>query len=170
MFRRLRENGPVLLVPLAWAFATVAHLDLVTLRTVLIAHLVMDAILVAFTVASWAEMIEGVLWAWRTVLLVGLGLTLAGTVGLLATPPIESLLSLTVIGWMVVPAAGLIYTGENVTAAPRVYTAGAVLSAAGALVYAVGVLGTVGKIGVVAGLVLAAVGQTAGIVNAVVQY
>lgn len=170
MLRRLRENGPVVLVPLAWTFAAVAHLDLVTLRTVLIAHLVMDAILVVFTVASWTEMTEGVLWVWRTVLLLGLGLTLAGTAGLLATPPIEPLLSLTVIGWMVVPAAGLAYTGANVAAAPRVYTVGAALSAAGAVVYAAGVLSDPSGIAVVTGLGLAGLGQTAGIGNAVAQY
>lgn len=170
MFRRLRENGPVVLVPLAWTFATAAHLGLLTLRTVLIAHLVMDAILVAFTAASWSEMTDGVLWVWRTVLLIGLGLTLAGTAGLLATPPVEPLLSLTVVGWMVVPAAGLAYTGQNVAAAPRVYTVGAALSAAGAVVYLAGVSTDPSGGVVVAGLGLAGLGQTAGISNAVAQY
>ncbi|MFC6862741.1 hypothetical protein ACFQGE_04615 [Halomicroarcula sp. GCM10025817] len=170
MLRRARENGPVVLVPLAWTFATAAHLDVVTLRTVLIAHLVMDAIIVAFTVLSWGEMTEGVLRAWKLVLLAGLGATLAGTAGLLASPPVDPLLSLTVVAWMLIPAAGLAYTGQHVAEAPWVYSVGAILSIAGAVVYAGTLLTGLPAVGLLAGLTATNVGQTAGIVNAVVQY
>jgi hypothetical protein len=170
MLRRARENGPVVLVPLAWTFATAAHLDVVTLRTVLIAHLVMDAIIVAFTVLSRGEMTEGVLRAWKLVLLAGLGATLVGTAGLLASPPVEPLLSLTVVAWMLIPAAGLAYTGQHVAAAPWVYSVGAILSVAGAVVYAGTLLVGLPAVGLLAGLTVTNVGQTAGIVNAVVQY
>ncbi|PSP83938.1 hypothetical protein BRC83_06730 [Halobacteriales archaeon QS_1_68_17] len=83
--------------------------------------------------------------------------TLLGTGALAAAPANESLLAATVLAWMVVPAAGLYYTGREVAAAPRVYSAGAALSVLGAAAY-------------VAGLALVGVGQTAGIVAAVVQY
>jgi len=169
----IRENAPVLLVPLAWTFATVAHLDMVTVRTALIAHVVMDVIIVAFTALSWSDMSEGVLRAWRAVLLVGLGLTLVGTAALAMTPRSQTVLAGTVVGGMVVPAAGLAYTGEHVApeTAPRVYTAGAVLSVLGAVVYVGWFLGVVpATTTLVGGLTLVNLGQTAGIVNAVVQY
>jgi len=169
MLRRLRENGPVVLVPLAWTFATAAHLDLLALRTVLIAHLVMDAIIATFTVLSWREMREGVLLVWRRVLVVGLGVTLVGTGALLADPPVEVLLSATVVGWMLVPAAGLVATGRRIDRRPRAYTLGGALSAVGAAVYVGGVAGPLSTL-VLAGLTMANAGQTAGIVAAVYDY
>lgn len=169
MLRRLRENGPVVLVPLAWTFATAAHLDLLALRTVLIAHLVMDAIIAAFTVLSWREMSDGVLLVWRRVLVVGLGITLVGTVALLADPAVEPLLSATVVGWMLVPAAGLVATGRRIDRRPRAYTLGGALSTGGALIYVGGVFGAVSTL-VLAGLTMVNAGQTAGIVAAVYDY
>ncbi|WP_277543392.1 hypothetical protein [Haloarcula laminariae] len=169
MLRRLRENGPVVLVPLAWTFATAAHLDLLARRTVLIAHLVMVAIIAAFTVLSWREMTAGVLLVWRRVLVAGLALTLVGTGALLAEPPVGPLLSVTVVGWMLVPAAGLVATGRRIDRRPRAYTGGGALSAAGAAIYVGGVVGTVPGL-VLAGLTVTTVGQTAGIVAAVYDY
>ncbi|WP_231754494.1 hypothetical protein [Halapricum sp. CBA1109] len=86
MLRRLRENGPVVLVPLAWTFAIAAHRDLLALRTVLVAHLVMDSIILVFTVLSWRDMDTGILLTWRRVLVAGFVLTVAGTVGLVTDP------------------------------------------------------------------------------------
>jgi len=169
MLRQLRESGPVVLVPLAWTFATAAHMELLALRTVLIAHLVMLTIIAAFTALSWREMTEGVLLVWKRVLLAGFAVTLGGTVGLLASPPLTALLSLTIVGWMLVPAAGLAYTGRNVDRHPRVYTAGAALSGLGVASYTLG-LGVGVAVLPVAGLTLANVGQTAGIAAAVYDY
>ena len=169
MLRRLRENGPVVLVPLEWTFATAAHLDVLALWTVLIAHLVMDTIIAVFTVLSWREMRTGILLAWKRVLMAGLVVTLVGTAGLLATPPATRLLTATVVGWMLVPAAGLVYTGRHIDRHPRVYTIGGAASVLGAAVYAGGVVGAVTVL-VLAGLTLANVGQTAGIVAAVYDY
>jgi len=95
--------------------------------------------------------------------------TLGGTVGLLASPPLTALLSLTIVGWMLVPAAGLAYTGRNVDRHPRVYTAGAALSGLGVASYTLG-LGVGVAVLPVAGLTLANVGQTAGIAAAVYDY
>lgn len=75
MFRRFRENGPVVLVPLAWTFATAAHAGYLAEHTVLVAHVVMDVILVAFAALSWGDMRTGVLRTWKLVLLVGLAFT-----------------------------------------------------------------------------------------------
>lgn len=171
MLRRLRENGPVVLVPLAWSFATAAHVGLLPVRATLIGHLVMDAVLVAFAALSWSEMRSGVLLAWKVVLLVGLGFTLLSTATLAVSPGATALLRLSVLGWMLVPAAGLAYTARHVDPdrAPWVYTAGAALSAVGAVAYLGStVLGPPSL--PVAGLALVGIGQTAGIVNAVYQY
>ncbi|MFC6785998.1 hypothetical protein [Halobaculum halobium] len=175
MFRRIRETAPAGLVPLAWTFAIAAHLDLVTDRSVLIAHLVMDVLLVAFVVLSWTDMREGVLRAWRTVILAGIPVTLAGTAGLLApglgtTPVLAS-----VVGWTLLPVPALVSTARASAGSARtVNGAAAALSLAGAAAYLAGVF--VGgpadpALGpVVAGLALVGVGQTAGIVDAVVRY
>ena len=172
MLRRLRENGPVLLVPAAWTLATLGHAGLVETRTVFIAHLVMDVVLIAFAGLSWSDMAEGTLRVWRTVLVAGLGVTLVGTVGFLLTPPNSTLLAVAVVGWMLLPAAGLWLTGRDVPAgeAPRVYTAGAVLSLLGAVVYLPAFLGFLSIEAFLLALTLTNVGQTAGIANAVYQY
>jgi hypothetical protein len=169
----LRENGPVVLVPAAWTLATVGHAGLVEPRTVFIAHLVMDVVLVAFAGLSWSEMAEGTLLVWRRVLVGGLGVTLLGTAGfLVGGPTADALFAATVVGWMLLPAAGLLLTGRAVPAseAAWVYTAGAGLSAVGAVVYVVGVVGVGGTVALLAGLSLTNLGQTAGIANAVYQY
>jgi len=186
--RRLRESGPVVLVPLAWTFAIAAHLGRLEDRTVLIAHLVMDCILAAFAAASWSEMNEGVLRAWKLVLLVGLAFTLLGTGALLGregSPSSEAetaagetgsvrerALALTVQAWLLVPAAGLAYTGlcAEEGEAPGVYFVGAACSALGSLAYASAPTDSPVATRKLLGLALANVGQTAGIVNAVYQY
>ncbi len=171
MLRRLRENGPGVLVPLAWTFATAAHLELLAVRTVLIGHLVMDVVLVAFAALSWRDMREGVLLVWKVVILIGLAFTLLGTAVLFAAPESTALLRVTVLGWMLVPAAGLTYTGRSVAheTAPWIYTAGAGLSVAGAVAYLAAPLLSTDAFAV-AGLVLVNAGQTAGIANAVYRY
>ena len=165
---RVRETAPVVLVPAAWTVVTLAHSGTVTERTLLIAHVVMDVLLVAFAALSWSDMTEGALRSWRTVLVAGLVFTLAGTYGL-ATDGDPALLALTVYAWMLLPAAALAHTGQLVPPedGPRVYTTGAILSGVGAVLY----LGTYVdfEVATVAGLALVGAGQTAGIVNAAVQ-
>jgi hypothetical protein len=168
MLRRLRENGPALLVPLAWTFAATAHLGIVSARTVLIAHVVMAVLLFGFAALSWSEMREGVLLAWRRVVVLGFGLTLLGVAGLVAEPDLTFALFVTVVGWMLLPAAGFVYTARRVETRGGVYRAGALLSALGAAAYAVAVLQFAPAWALV-GLALVGVGQTAGIVVAVVE-
>jgi hypothetical protein len=169
VLRRLRKNGPVVLVPLAWTFVTAAHLDCVAPRTLLVAHLVMTTIFVVFTAASWPEMRAGVLYAWQLVLVVGTGFTLAGTAALAVSA--TNLVAVMLSAWMLVPAAAFVYTARNVDIdrAPAVYRLAAGLSVAGWVVYFCGPLLSLPATAVV-GLTLVNVGQTAGIVNAVYQY
>lgn len=169
MMHTLRENGPVVLVPLAWTFAIAAHNEYIGLQAVLIGHLVMDVILLGFTVLSWREMTEGTLRTWRRVLVVGFVLTLAATGGLLVDPIAEPVLAGVVVGWLVVPGLGLADTGRRVDIYPRVYVAGAALSGLGAVAYLAGVV-TGAPTLVTGGLAIGGLGQTAGIVAAVVAY
>lgn len=171
MLRRLRETGPVLLVPLAWAFATAAHLELLATRTVLIGHGVMDVLLVGFAVLSYRDMrVEPVLRAWLAVIVAGFGVTLVGTYAL-ATGGDPTLTAFTVFGWMLLPALALLYTGRVLPRAERAsaYTLGGVLSVLGALSFLAGLVAVL-DVTVLAALALVGVGQTLGIVVAVVEY
>ncbi|AZH24546.1 hypothetical protein [Haloplanus aerogenes] len=164
MLRRLRENGPAVLVPLAWTFVTAAHLDFVAQRTLLIAHVVMATLLLAFAALSWTDMRSGALLVWRRVIVLGFFLTVAGAFGLVLSSP--SLLGLAVVGWMVLPAAGLWDTGRRGARPARAYRAGGALSGLGAVAYVLAPV--VGSAATLVGLLLVGVGQTAGIVAAVV--
>lgn len=172
MFRRLRENGPVVLVPLAWGFVTAAHRDLVTTNTLLMAHVVMTVLLLAFAALSYTDMREGALYAWWLVIAAGIPFTLAGLGGLTVVSVAQPLLTTAIVGWMLLPAVGLLYTGWLVPAgeAPLAYTGGGLLSLLGAVVYVGGLFVTGGSTALLAGLLLVGVGQTAGIVAAVVVY
>lgn len=170
MFRRAREYGPLFFVPFAWTFTTAVHLDLVGADpSVLIAHAVMDVLLAGFAITSWTDMAEGALEAWRWIVVVGFAFTLGGTAGLVADPSIEPLLWVSLVGWMVLPAAGLVYTGWAGAAGSVVYYVGGALSAVGAVVYVAGYLVGLGTPPMVAGLALVGIGQTAGIANAAYQ-
>jgi len=169
--RSLTDVGPGLLVPAAWTVTLLAHLGTVSRRTLLIALVVMDVLLVAFAVASREEMTGPVLGVWQRVLLVGLVATVAGTVDL-ALGSTGDLLALgTLLVWMVVPGVAYLQTGRAVETPTyrRVYLAGGILSLAGAVVYALEPAGIAGETAVVAGLALVGLGQTAGILAAVVQ-
>lgn len=179
MLRRVREVGPALWVPLAWGFAAAAHLELVGDYPLLVAHLVMLAMLVGFVVLSWREMASGALRAWRRVVLVGIPVTAAGAVGLWLDPPLPALMAVAVVGWMLLPIPAFWDTARR-SAAARQPTGAAVnrlaaaLSIFGAAAYGVALL--VGGLeqptttASMLGLLGVGLGQTLGIVDAVVRY
>lgn len=171
MLRRFRETAPAAFVPAAWSHVTGVHLNLVAIRPLLIAHIVMDVVLIVFAVTGWQEMDTGVLKIWRRILVVGLVFTLGGTVGLAQTPMVTPLLGLAIGAWMVLPAVGLFYTGRGVDPAhgSMVYHGGAALSLFGGIVYFGGPIIASGGATQIGGLVLVAIGQTAGIILAVYQ-
>jgi hypothetical protein len=171
MFRRLRETGPVVLVPAAWLFALLAHVGTLTARTVLVAHVVMTVLLVGFLVLSWTEMTKRVLRVWRTVILVGVPVTLSGVAGLLVRPDGTVLLAVALAGWMVVPAIALARTAPMLPSetSARIATVGGGLSLLGAVLYGAGwYLSTPTVVLVALGLV--GLGQTMGIADAVYRY
>ena len=171
MSRSLTDVGPGLLVPAAWTVTLLAHLGTVSRRTLLIALVVMDVLLVAFAVASRDEMTGSVLGVWQRVLLAGLVATVAGTVDLAFRLTGDLLALGTLLVWMVVPGVAYLLTGRAVEsrAYRRVYFAGGVCSIVGAAVYTLEPVGLAGETAVVAGLAFVGVGQTAGILAAVVQ-
>lgn len=170
MLRRLRENGPGLLVPAIWTVVAGAHLGAVTERTLLAAHVVMSVLLVAFVALSWGDMDAGVLRAWRRVILAGTPLALAGTAGLAGAPARDALLAVAIVGWMLAPAPAFVVTGRDVDRHSRVYQAAAVASVAGAVGYLVAWATAAGTTALVASVAVVGAGQTAGILAAVVDY
>lgn len=163
MLRELRDSGPVVLIPAAWIAAGAAEMGVLGDDGIFIAHLVMAGFITFFAVTGWNAMTEGALRAWRLVLVVGLGLTVAGIAGFLVST--EGLLATSLVGWMVLPALGLAYTGRELPEARTVYLGGALLSLAGAGLF-VGTLAGLGDAVAAAAFALVALGQTAGIVDA----
>jgi len=169
---RVTDLAPAGLVPAAWLVTAGAHRGAVSERTLLTALVVMDVLLVAFVVAGAAEMTGPVLRIWRLVLLAGLPVTLAGTVGLWLSPPSEALLGVSLYGWILLPGAAYLRTGTLVVEAPfrQVYLLAGALSLAGATVYAAATVSGGAAPGLlVAGLAGVGVGQSAGLVAAAVQ-
>lgn len=167
MFRVVRANGPALLVPAAWAVAAAAVVGQVSERALFVAHVVMSVLLVAFLAASWTEMGSGVLRAWKAVILAGTPATVAGVAGFLALDgrlglPADPLLTVALYAWILLPAAGLAYTGRHVGSYARAYDFGAVCCLVGAV--GLTVAGT--AVQSVAALAVVGVGQTAGILAA----
>lgn len=161
MLRRLRETAPAALVPFAWTVVAAAHVDAVTAHAIFVAHVVMSLLLATFAVTGWRDMTEGVLRTWRTIIVVGFGATLLGTAGFVvdATP----LLAVSLYAWMTLPALGLLSTGRAIGGPAPAYLVGGVVALVGSAVYAAPSLA-------LPALGLVGVGQTVGIVDAVVRY
>jgi hypothetical protein len=169
MFRRLREFGPSLLVPLAWAFVIAAHLDFVSNHTVFIAHVVMAILLGGFAVTGRKDMREGVLGVWWYVIAVGCVVTLSGLIGFQIEAASAVLWGIGLGGWMLLPAVGFAYTGQRVARGAWIYVGGTVACLVGVALYAAGVVGGSPPFSI-GGLVLVGVGQTAGILDATLRY
>lgn len=165
MLRRVRETAPVGLVPLAWGFATVAHTGVLTDRSVLIGHIVMAVLLAGFAVLSAREMRRHpVLRAWLAVICGGVFLTLAGAYGVAVGNRGAALVA--VSGWALLPTMALAYTGSVLPSEERAraYLVGAGASGIGTAL----LLADVGA--TLPALALVGIGQTLGIVVAVLEY
>ena len=169
VFRTLRESGPGLLVPAAWLVVAAAHRGVVSSRSIFIAHLVMVAFITFFLVTGWDEMTDRALKGWRVVMAVGVGITLSGIAGFLIAPVATPLWAISLIGWMLIPAIGLFYTGAVLPEATTIYVAGGTLSIVGPIIYFLSVLVGVDLMALAA-IGVTAVGQTLGIGDAVLRY
>jgi hypothetical protein len=171
VFRSARETGPVLLIPLAWTFVAATHLGAVRVRTLFIAHIVMSVLLAAFAVTAWADMREGVLRVWWNVIAVGFVAAALGAIGFRLETGAAVLHAIALFGWMLLPAVGLLYTGQWVTEAKIVYYGGGTLCVVGALVYPAGIVAPIAEQpATVAALAVVGLGQTAGVLDAAVRY
>ncbi len=166
MLARIRETGPVFLVPLAWLVVTGAHLNFVSDRAIFIAHLVMAVFIAGFVVTGWSAMDTGALAGWRAVMVVGLAITLTGIGGFLGDA--EPALAVSLVGWMLLPAAGLAYTARELPVARSRYAGAALASAIGAACYLAWLSGAGDPIALT-GLALVGLGQTIGIADASVR-
>ncbi|GAB7091099.1 hypothetical protein JCM18237_13700 [Halorubrum luteum] len=169
MFRRLRAVAPSLLVPLAWAFVIAAHRTVVTRHTLFMAHVVMALLLAGFAVTGRADMREGLLHVWWSIIAAGLIVTLFGAVGFHVDAAGTALLGVALGGWMLLPAVGFVSTGRRVERGAWVYFGGAGGCLVGVALYTVGVV-TVAPTAQTVALVLVGVGQSAGILDAVLRY
>jgi len=168
MFRRARELGPPLLVPLAWTFVAAAQVGVVADRTIFIALVVMSVLLAGFAATGRDDMRSGTLLVWWRIIAVGTVVTLCGVAGFLLDPRDERLLTIALVGWMLLPAVGFVETGRRVTAGAWIYAAGAVGCAVGTALYGWG-LAVASDPGMLAGLALVGAGQTAGILDAALR-
>lgn len=168
---RVTDIAPAGLVPAAWAVAAGADRGLLAERTLLIALLVMDILLVTFFIVGREELTGPVLGVWRRVLVTGVAVSLAGTVGLVLDPNNEFLLGVSLYGWMILPGLAYLRTGRLVPDAPYrpVYIAAGVLSILGALAYAAGGRLPLGIDRSLVGLGLVGIGQSVGMISAAVQ-
>lgn len=174
MLDRVREYGPVGLVPLAWGFTAAAHLGYVGEHPLFVAHVVMVVLLASFAALSWTEMSEGALRAWRTVVTAGVGVTALGLLSFrVSARPAGALRAGAVVGWMLLPAWGLTDTARRTPGLgfARVYLGAAMASVAGATLAVFGLASWVPAAGwvVLAGIAVTGVGQTASIVAAARQ-
>lgn len=163
----LRRYGPVGLVPLAWTFAGAAlFTTLVSERTLLIGLGVMTAIFAVFAVQP--RMGDPVLRVWRSVLVGGFLVNVVGLAALLSGAVPRSLAAVSLVGWLVLPVAGLFVTGRRVEWGGRWYLACAAVAGVGAPFVVLGVVGGEMSVGV-GGLVLVTAGQTASVTLAAYQ-
>jgi len=165
MIETVRDLAPIALIPAAWTATALTVLGYLGEEGMLVAHAVMAAFIAFFSVTGWSEMSTGALRSWRTVLVVGLPVTLAGLAGFLVASFETTLFAISLVGWMVLPAVGLADTGRRLPEAKVVYGTAAALSALGALV-AVAAIALGAESLLLGAIALVAVGQTASIVDA----
>jgi hypothetical protein len=165
MFEEMRDAAPIVLIPAAWTAVGAVQFGHMGETGIFVAHVVMAVFITLFAVTGWNQMATGALRIWRSVLVVGLVLTLAGLAGFLG-PAFEDLLhAVSLVGWMILPALGLAYTGRELPAARLQYVGGAALSLAGAALYLGTLAGLAESLAALA-IALVGVGQTVGIVDA----
>jgi len=170
MLRRAREVGPGVLVPLAWAFTIAAHAEAVSDHTLFVAHVVMTVLLGVFAATGRSDMQTGVLNAWWWIIVVGFVVTLAGTVGFQVDTAGSALQGIAVGGWMILPAAGFVFTGQQVSEGAWIYFTGAAGCFLGGAAYLSALVSMAPSALSLVGLSLVGLGQTVGILDAVLRY
>ena len=165
--RSVTDVVPAALVPAAWTLVGLAHVTTLVSRQALgIALVVMTVLLGTFVVGTRDRMTGPVLGVWRGVLVLGFVITLVGAVDVLVTTQADPTFGVTLYGWMILPGLAYVATAQSVDPPfSTLYLASGIFSLAGAGTYAV----AGSTVETTMGLGIVAVGQTLGIVAAVVQ-
>ena len=168
---RVTDVAPAGLVPAAWLVTIGAHVSAISGRTLFVALVVMDVLLVAFFLAGRREMTGPVLRVWLGVLVAGLAVNVVGTADMAIDPASNPALPVTLYGWMILPGLAYLHTGRLVSRSPyrQVYAGAGTLSLVGTVLYAVAHVGPLVASGVVWGLAVVGAGQSLGMVAAAVQ-
>ena len=170
MCQAFRQFGPVLMVPAAWTTAILAvNTEILPDQGLLIAHIVMSVLMTVFLLTGWKQMKEGVLKAWRTVITIGLPVTVLGALGLTEIQT-ELFTAVSLLGWMILPGLALVYTGKKDESFGTGYTVSGLLSLLGLYLFTVSLVYPAGqKLLSVSGLFAVLLGQSAGIFLAAYQ-
>lgn len=170
MFQAFRQFGPVLMVPAAWATSILAvNTQILPNQGILIAHVVMAVLMTVFLLTGWKQMNKGVLKAWRTVITIGLPVTVIGAVGLTGVQT-EFFTAVSMLGWMILPGLALVYTGKKDDRFGTGYTVSGLLSVLGFYLFIVSMVYPVSaEVLSLSGLFAVLVGQSMGIFLAAYQ-
>lgn len=136
----IRERGPVLLIPAAWALtlATVIYpgVDMYWIEHM---HYFMLIFLTGFTVFSWKQMGENpVLDIWRKIIAGGILFTGLGALSFNLNPYSTLLAGSSLAYWFLAPAAGLYASSQEMKEYSDTYQDLAILSAASLLIFIAG--------------------------------
>lgn len=170
MFQAFRKFGPVLMVPAAWTTAILAvNTEILPSQGLLIAHIIMSVLMTVFLVTGWKQMNEGVLKAWRTVIAIGLPITVLGAIGLTGIQT-QIFTAASLLGWMLLPGLALVYTGKKDERLGTGYTVSGLLSLMGLYLFTVSLVYPPGqKLLSLSGLFAVLLGQSTGIFLAAYQ-
>lgn len=168
MIGQVRDLGPIVLIPAAWIAAMLSIVGTLSDTGMFIAHVVMAVFITFFAATGWNLMGQGALRAWRSVLVAGLPVTLAGLAGFYVSSYETVLFAISLVGWMILPAAGLAYTARELPEAAFMYASCTIFSLAGAGL-AGGGLVLENETVLLVGIAVVAVGQTASIIDASIR-
>lgn len=166
MLEKFRKFAPALMVPAAWMVTALAlNTEIISNKGFQIAHIVMAVLMTVFLLTGWKEMSSGVLKIWRTVIAIGLLITVSGAVGL-TFEGLKVLQIFSLYGWMVMPGIALYYTGKENGSFEKVYRSAGLVTIAGFLIFSMANFVSASKVWFL-GLLLVALGQSLGIFTAV---
>lgn len=111
MIADVRDALPVLLIPSAWIVTYFIITGSVQSQSMRIAHIVMVLFISIFLITGYEKMRDGVLRVWLGVLSAGWVITSVGLIGFYLPSYSYILHWISLLGWMLIPSVGLLYTG-----------------------------------------------------------
>lgn len=166
--KSIRKYVPTILIPFAWAVALPQARRYIMESGVLVMHVVMIGFLTFFLITGWQKMNdESVLNFWKWVIFLGLIPTFCGLIGVAAYQQ-SSLIMIDILGWAILPTAGMTYTGYIIQDKGQyIYYLSSVLSFVGVIILFLVLYKSLQNPSV--GIALVCAGHTMGIIEAVVR-